>query len=166
MQNWDAKINWFFKKNCCQLQKAINEILQVSPDSFIDQALLSENELGDIDNGNNVNDNDNDNDNGQSLIVRNGNANLKGRKKRGRKAKQTNQVDFTKQQTCEICTLHHATKDCAFYKKRLEIMKANKEKYQEVEARRCSLCGGINHQNRQCDLRKEAKEYYTQRNFS
>lgn len=53
-----------------------------------------------------------------------------------------------------------------FIKKRLEIMKANKEKYQEVEARRCSLCGGINHQNRQCDLRKEAKEYYTQRNFS
>ncbi|KAK8889558.1 hypothetical protein M9Y10_034308 [Tritrichomonas musculus] len=43
--------------------------------------------------------------------------------------------------------------------------KENELKYRNAPGRHCSICHGINHQNRSCPIRKKAQEYYQQSNF-
>lgn len=89
----------------------------------------------------------------------------KGAPKKGRKPKETNMVDRNEQPTCAIFTFHHPTEECHFFNKMQELIRKNKALNMNSDGRRCSLCFGLNHQNRNCPLRIEAKEYYEEKNF-
>lgn len=134
------------------LQSQINEILQIPAESF-NQSIEN---IDDLDNGSHQIE--------SNHTITDAPGTPKGApKKRGRNPKPTNMVDHMKKNNCEICTLNHKTSECKFYQKRIDLLKKNKELYKNSDGRHCSLCAGINHQNRHCPLREEALEFYRQK---
>lgn len=147
-----------YRKVLIILRKEINEIINIPPDSFISEEVDEDNSKD-------------DNNNNDSIIHIGANqvpydalGTPKGARKKGAKKKLKNNVDH-EQYSCQICCNNHKTENCKFYDDKVKAIKENELKYRNTPGRHCSICHGINHQNRSCPIRKKAQEYYQQSNF-
>ena len=156
------------KKALDIMQKEINDILEIPNDAFIENNINLMTNSTEIESDNSkegCQTNSNESIEFHDIPIVDAIAKPKGKPKKGRKPKPMVLMENSKKHCCSICTFQHKTEQCHFYNEMNKLLEENKIKYQNQEGRHCSICGGLNHQKRTCELRKKAIEYYSQAKF-